>query len=98
MAESDGITGLSLNDVRKLIEDRSLPEGFLDAFNLISGAVIALSPLALGLTGAALWPLLEPKNDLIDAAKTAIRKLTKSQPSDYVDQARRFAAANTLLT
>lgn len=98
MAESDGITGLSLNGVRKLIEDKDLPEDLLDAFNLISGAAIALSPLAFGPAGAALWPLLEPKNDLIDAAKTAIRKLTKSQPSDYVDQARRFAAANTLLT
>jgi hypothetical protein len=99
VAESDGITGLSLNGVRKLIENKNLPEDLLDAFNLISGAVIALSPLALGPAGAAaLWPLLEPKNDLIDAAKTAIRKLTKSQPRDYVDQARRLAAANTLLT
>ena len=98
MAEDDGITGLSLNGVRKLIEDKNLPGDLLDAFNLITGAAIAVSPLALGPAGIAAWALLEPKNALIDAAKTAIKKLTKSQPSDYVDQARRFAAANTLLT
>jgi len=98
VAESDGITGLSLNGVRKLFEDKNLPEDLLDAFNLISGAIIALFPLAIGPAGAALWSLLEPKNALIDATKTAIRKLTKSQPRDYVDQAKRFAAANTLLT
>jgi hypothetical protein len=98
VAEDDGITGLSLNGVRKLIEDRSLPEDILDAFSLVSGAVIALAPVYLGPSGAALWPLLEPKNALIDAAKAAIVKLTRPQPRDYVDQVRRFAAANTLLT
>jgi hypothetical protein len=98
VAESDGITGISLNGVRKLIEDKQLPETILDAFSLVSGAVIALAPLAVGPAGAALWPLLEPKNALIDAGKTAIRKLTRAQPNDYVDQARRFAAANTMLT
>ena len=60
--------------------------------------MIALAPLAVGPAGAALWPLLEPKNALIDAAKAAIVKLTRPQPRDYVDQVRRFAAANTLLT
>jgi hypothetical protein len=98
VAEDDGITGLSLNGVRKLIEDRSLPEDILDAFSLVSGAVIALAPVYLGPSGAALWPLLEPKNALIDAAKAAIAKLARPQPRDYVDQVRRFAAANTLLT
>jgi hypothetical protein len=99
VAEDDGITGISLNGVRKLIEDKKLPEDLLDTFNLITDAVIALSPLALGPVGAALlWPMLEPKHDLVDAAKTAIKKLTKSRPSHYVDQARRFAAANALLT
>jgi hypothetical protein len=34
----------------------------------------------------------------MDAAKTAIRKLARSQPRDYIDQARRLASANTLLT
>lgn len=98
MAENDGITGISLNGVRKLIEDRSLPEEILDAFDAISGAVIALSPLVAGPAGIALWPLLEAKDALVSAAKTAIRRLSKSKPRDYLDQARRFAVANTMLT
>jgi len=98
VGESDGIAGTSLNGVRKLIEDKSIPEEILDALDAISGAVIALSPLVAGPAGIALWPLLEPKDALVSAAKAAIRKLSKSQPRDYLDQARRFAAANTMLT
>jgi len=98
VAENDGITGISLNGVRKLIEDKSIPGEILDAFDAISGAVIALSPLVAGPAGIALWPLLEPKDALVSAAKTAIRRLSKSTPRDYLDQARRFAAANAMLT
>lgn len=99
MADGDGITGYSLNDVRKLIEDRSLPEDLLEVFDKITDVVIVLSPLAGGLpTSGILWPLLDPKNALIDAAKAAIKQISRSQPRDYLDQASRFAAANTLLT
>ena len=97
MAEDEAITGVSLNGVRKLIEDKSLPEDILEVFDKASGVVIMLSPF---LTGAAfpgvLWPLLEPKDALVDAAKAAIKAINRSQPRDYLDQARRFAAANTL--
>ena len=98
MAEDDGITGISLNGVRRLIEDKKLPEDLLVAFSALFGAAIALSPIAAGPAGIALWSLLEPKDALVETAKAAIKKLTKSRPSDYLDQARRLATANTILT
>lgn len=98
MTESGGITGMSLNDVRKLIEDKSLPEGILEVFDKLSGLVIALSPLYGGTGSAILWPLLEPKDALVGAVKAAIKRITRSRPRDYLEQAKRFAAANTLLT
>ena len=98
MGASGRITGISLNGVRKLIEDRSLPEDILDIFGKISGVVIALSVLGGGAPAGILWPLLGPKDALVDAGKAAIKRITRSQPRDYLDQARRFAAANTLLT
>ena len=99
MAEGDGITGLSLKDVRKLIEDKSLPEDILEVFDKLSGVLIALSPFVTGgVFPGVLWPLLEQKDALVDAAKAAIKAINRSRPADYLAQARRFAAANTLLT
>lgn len=92
------ITGLSLNDVRKLIEDKKLPEQILDNFNLVFGAVIALSPIVAGTAALPLLAAIEPAGALVDAGKAIIKRLTRPDAVGYIDQATRFAAANTVLT
>jgi hypothetical protein len=93
-----GITGINLRAVRKLINDKSISESALDAVDDLLGAVIVLSPLVAGPAALPLLALIEPKNELVKFTKNAIKAITKSQASDYLDQAARMAAANCLLT
>ena len=93
-----GITGISLRGVRKLIDDKRIGESALDAVDDLLGAIIALSPLFGGPIALPLLALIEPKNELVKITKNAIKAITRSQASDYLDQATRLAAANCLLT
>ena len=96
---ADGsITGISLREVRKLINDKSIGESALEAVDDLLGAVIVLSPLVAGPAALALLALIEPKNELVKITKNAIKAITRSQASDYLDQGTRLAAANCLLT
>jgi hypothetical protein len=91
------ITEISLKDVRKLIEDKNIGEDVADTVGTILGVVLALAPVVAGPVALPLWALIEPKNELIEAVKSAARKISKSKPSDYLDRAERMAAANCLL-
>jgi hypothetical protein len=93
-----GITGMSLRDVRKLIKDENMAESALDVVDDLLGAVIVLSPMVIGPAALALLPLLEVKDQFVRLGKDAIKAITKSQASDYLDKAKRLAAANCLLT
>ena len=98
MGASGRITGISLNGVRKLIEDRSLPEDILDIFGKLFGLAIVLSLLGGGTPQGFCGPCLGRRTRSSASARRPSRRLTRSRPSDYLDQAKRFAAANTLLT
>jgi hypothetical protein len=91
------ITEISLNDVRKLINDKNIGEDVAGAVGSILGLVLALSPIVAGPAALPLWGLIEPKNELIEAFKSAARKISRSKPSDYLDRAERMVAANCLL-
>lgn len=91
------ITEISLNDVRKLIEDKNIGEDVADTVGTILGLVLALAPAVAGHVALPLWTLIEPKNEFIEAVKSAARKISRSKPSDYLDRAERMAAANCLL-
>jgi hypothetical protein len=91
------ITEISLKDVRKLIADRNIGEEVADTVGTILGVVLALAPAVAGPVALPLWALIEPKNELVEAVKRAARKISKSEPSDYLDRAERMAAANCLL-
>jgi hypothetical protein len=92
------ITSISLNDVRKLIDDKNIGDTAAEAVDQLLGLVLALSPLYAGPAAPVIMTLIEPKNELIAAFKAAVRKFSKSKPSDYLDRAQRMAAANCLLT
>jgi hypothetical protein len=94
---TENMTSISLRDVRKLIKDKSIGESVLDAVDKLLGLVIVFSPVALGPTALPLLGLIEPKNELIRTFKDAARKISKSEPADYLDQASRMAAANAML-
>jgi hypothetical protein len=89
---------MSLRDVRKLIKDENMAESALDVVDDLLGAVIVLSPMVIGPAALALLPLLEVKDQFVRLGKDAIKAVTKSQASDYLDKAKRLAAANCLLT
>jgi len=91
------ITEISLNDIRKLINDKNIGEDVADTIGSLLGVVLALSPAVAGPVALPLWGLIEPKNELIDAFKRAAKKISQSKPSDYLDRAERMAAANCLL-
>jgi hypothetical protein len=95
---AEHVTGISLRDVRKLLDDKSPGEKIFDAIDSLIGVALALSPVGLGPGGVALWALLEPKNELVGTLKQAVKFFTKAKPSDYVEQASNLAAANCLLT
>ena len=96
---ADHETGISLRDVRKLIEEKPVDDSVLDAVDKLLDVAILLSPVVSGpVVGAALLALIEPKNALVDLARGAIKKFAASRPGDYLDQAERLAAANCLLT
>jgi hypothetical protein len=89
---------MSLRDVRKLIKDENMAESALDVVDDLLGAVIVLSPMVIGPAALALLPLLEVKDQFVKLGKDAIKAVTTSQASDYLDKAKRLAAANCLLT
>jgi hypothetical protein len=91
------LTEISLKDVRKLIEDKNIGEDVADTVGTILGLILALAPAVAGPVALPLWALIEPKNELIEAVKSAARKISRSKPSDYLDRAERMAAANCLL-
>jgi hypothetical protein len=93
-----GITGMSLRDVRKLIKDESMAETALTVIDDLLGAVVVLSPVVAGPAALALLPLIEVKDELVRLGRDAIKVITTSQASDYLDRAKRLAAANCLLT
>lgn len=96
---SDHITGISLREVRKLIEDKPTDDTPLDVVDTILDVAILLSPIVAGpAVGLALFALIEPKNALVKLARSAIKKFAKPGADDYLDQATRLAAANCLLT
>ena len=96
---ADHVTGISLRDVRKLLEEKPISEAPLDAVSRLLDAAILLSPLVAGpAVGATLLVLVEPKNALVGLGRDAIRKFAKPDSGDYMAQATRFAAANCLLT
>jgi hypothetical protein len=66
------ITEISLNAVRKLIDDKNIGEDVADAVGTILGLVLALSPIVAGPAALPLWALIEPKNELIEAFKSAV--------------------------
>ena len=94
----ENITSISIKDVRKLIEDKSIGESVFDAVDKLLGLILVFSPIALGPAALPLLGLIEPKNELVATFKDAARKISKSDPEDYLDQASRMAAANTMLT
>jgi hypothetical protein len=91
------LTGISLSDVRKLIDEKNIGGDVADIVGRLLGLVIAAAPVAGGPGLLPLWALIEPKNELIEAIKYAARKFSKSKPSEYLDRAERMAAANCLL-
>ena len=94
----DHVTGISLRDVRKLIEEKPVDDSVLNAVDRLLDAAILLSPIVVGHDAVALLALVEPKNALVKLARDALTKFAKPQPGDYLDQATRLAAANCLLT
>ena len=96
---SDHVTGISLRDVRRLLEEKQIDDSALDAVDKLLDAVILLSPVVAGpVVATVLFSLIEPKNALINLGRDAIKKFAKPIPDDYLNQATRLAAANCLLT
>jgi hypothetical protein len=89
---------MSLRDVRKLIDDRSLGEKAFEALDQLIDAALIFSPVFMGLGGFALYALLEPKDHLVALCKNAIKTIAKSDAHDYLEQAESLAAAHCLLT
>jgi hypothetical protein len=94
----DRITAINMRGVRKLIEDKSLGESVLDAVDGLLGAMIVFSPVVAGPAALPLLGLIEPKNELVKITNSAIKAITRSPASDYLDKAARMTAANYLLT
>ena len=95
----DEITGISLRDVRELLERQSADTKVLSAVSGLLDVALLLSPAYTGPdTAAALLGLFEAKNALVNLARQAIERFAKPPPEDYLDQAARFATANCLLT
>jgi hypothetical protein len=96
---ADYVTGISLRDVRKLLEEKPVDEAPLDAVSRLLGGAILLSPFLVGHDAAlTLITFIEAKNALVELGRDAISKVARPTSGDYQDQATRFAAANCLLT
>jgi AAA domain (dynein-related subfamily) len=89
---------MSLRDVRKLLDDRSLGEQAFDALDQLIDAALIFSPVALGPAGFALHALLEPKDHLVALCKNVIKAISKPDARDYLDRAEDLAAAHCVLT
>ncbi|HEY1666092.1 MAG TPA: ATP-binding protein [Trebonia sp.] len=95
---AEHITGMSLRDVRKLLDDRSMGERAFEALDQLIDAALIFSPAVLGPAGFALHALLEPKDHLVALCKNVVQVISKPDAGDYLDQAESLTAANCLLT
>lgn len=92
-------TEISISGVRKLLaSESSSSDGILEFLDNLLGAILALSPAIVGPAALPLLALIEPKNELMKAAKATIRKLSKAEQDNFTDRATRIAAANCLIT
>ena len=88
---------MSLRKVRKLLDDKSPGEKAFDVLDRLIDLALIFSPAVLGPAGFTLYTLLDPKDRLVSLCKGAIKAISKSDASDYLDQARNLAAAHCLL-
>jgi hypothetical protein len=96
---ADHITGMSLRDVRALLDNKSLGSKVIDGVDQVIGAALVFSPLVVGLpAGLILQSLLAPKDQLITICKNVVSAISKSDARDYLDQATNLAASHCLLT
>jgi NACHT conflict system protein len=96
---ADHITGISLRDVRKLLDDKSVSEKAIDAVDQLIGAALVISPLVVGIPlGLILQSLLAPKDQIVTICKNVVAAISKSDARDYQDQATNLAAAHCLIT
>lgn len=89
----------SFEDARELLTDRAPHDtGLLDAFDAISGATLALSPLLGSGALASLLPLVRTKNELVKAGRFLLAKLSvRGRGESPVESARRMQLAYTIV-
>jgi hypothetical protein len=97
---ADEITGISLRDVRELLEqERKADTKVIDAASMLLDVLLLISAGATGPDVAdKLIGLFEAKNALVELGRKAIEKFAKPPREDYQSQARRLVMANCLLT
>jgi hypothetical protein len=96
---ADEITGISLRDVRELLERQSADTKVLSAVSGILDVALLLSPACAGHEAATtLLSLFEAKNALVGLGREAIERFARPPREDYLEQATRLTMANCLLT
>ena len=89
---------ISIRGVHKMLSDQNLGADLIDYVDKILGALLALSPVAMGHAGVALWALIEPKRELAESTKKLLSKLSSKKNIAFSERTARLTAANCLVT
>jgi hypothetical protein len=92
------VSEISIRGLHKMLSDQNLGVELVDYVDKILGALIAMSPIALGHAGMALWALIEPKNELTASARKLVAKLSSRNTTTFSQRIARLTAANCLIT
>lgn len=84
----------SLPEAVELLKEDS-PD-MADAVGTAFGAAVALSPVVLGPAGFALWPLLDAKNELVQATRRLLGHFQRPPNQDFMTRLDRVKQAYTI--
>lgn len=97
MTMDETSTQISFQHVCEMVRSKDHGSELIDSLDVVSGAILALSPVALGAPGIAGLALIGAKNELVKAGKRAMKCLTASGATDVLTRHEVMAAAYCLI-
>lgn len=91
-------SAVTFAQIKQLVERGTSDGKLITAADHVISLAMWITSVALGPAGAVVLSWLEPKNQLVDLAKAAARKIAGKRGGDFLERSRRIATAHFLIT
>lgn len=91
-------SAVTYRQLKQLVERGTSDGRLITAADHVISLAMWITSVALGPAGAVVLSWMDPKNQLVDLARTAARKIAGKRGGDFLDRGRRIATAHFLIT